>query len=498
MSPRKYKCLTIAEKKKLIEKVEEGEKKSDVAKEFKIPLSTLSTIIKHKEKINAVQTAGVRKRTTKGEFPRLEESLVIWLRQCRGQKVSISGNLLKEKAKEFASILSIKNFAASEGWLTNFKKRNGVVFKKVCGESGSVDDAVCLDWHDKLKTLIENYHARDIFNTDETGLFFKCLPDKTLTFKDEKCHGGKHSKERLTVLLAVNMDGSEKLKPLVIGKAMKPRCFKGVKSFPTDYRANKKAWMTTELFNNWLLTVNGDMKRQKRKILLFLDNCTVHNSPPTLSNVELYFFPPNTTSKLQPLDQGIIHNFKTFYRKEIVKLVLESLDKQLTANITVLTAILLIDKAWRAVTPLTILNCFKKSGFFKEDQENLPILMDDEEPAIEPLIDISDVSFLDFVQVDEDVAVSGTLTDGEILSATDTNEKSNDEDEDDTSEPLAEVSVKEARSSFDTLQTFCLQNESDEKAFQALFLLKKIIEKSEQQQYALKQTSITEFFRKIN
>ncbi|VVD01020.1 unnamed protein product [Leptidea sinapis] len=38
----------IAEKKKLIEKVKESEKKSDVAKEFKIPLSTLSTIIKHK------------------------------------------------------------------------------------------------------------------------------------------------------------------------------------------------------------------------------------------------------------------------------------------------------------------------------------------------------------------------------------------------------------------------------------------------------------------
>lgn len=215
MSPRKHKCLTIAENKKLIEKVEEGEKKSDVAKEFKIPLSTLSVIIKYKEKINSAQTAGVRNRTTKGEFPRLEESLVIWLRQCRGQKVSISGNLLKEKTKEFASTLSIKNFAASEGWLTNFKKRNGVAFKKVCGEIGSVDNAVCLDWHCKLKTLIENYDARDIFNTDETGLFFKCLPDKALTFKDEKCHGGKHCKERLTVLLAVNMDGSEKLKPLL-------------------------------------------------------------------------------------------------------------------------------------------------------------------------------------------------------------------------------------------------------------------------------------------
>lgn len=493
MGPTKYKCLTIAEKKKLIEKVEKGEKKSDVAKDFKIPFSTLSTIIKQKEKINAAQTAGVRKRTTKGEFPHLEESLIIWLRQCRGQKVSISGNLLKEKAKEFASTLSIKNFGASEGWLTNFKKRNGVVFKKVCGESGSVDDAVCLDWHGKLKTLIENYDARDIFNTDETGLFFKCLPDKTLTFKDEKCYGGKHSKERLTVLLAVNMDGSEKLKPLVIGKAMKPRCFKGIKSFPTDYRANKKAWMTTELFNNWLLTVNGDMKRQKRKILLFLDNCTVHNSPPTLSNVELYYFPPNTTSKLQPLDQGIIHNFKTFYRKEIVKLVLQSLDEQLTVNITVLTAILIIDKAWRAVTPLTILNCFRKSGF--RDQRNTPTFMDVGEPETDSLIDSGGVSLLEFVQVDDGVAVSGLLTDGEILSVTN---KINNEDEDDSSEPLPEVSIKEARSSLNALQSFCLQNESDEKVFQALFLLQKIIEQSEQQQCIIKQTSITDFFNTIN
>lgn len=70
------------------------------------------------------------------------------------------------------------------------------------------------------------------------------------------------------------------------------------------------------------------MKREKRKILLFLDNCTVHNSPPTLSNVEVYYFPPNTTSKLQPLDQGIIHNFKTLYRKEIVKIILKSIGRR--------------------------------------------------------------------------------------------------------------------------------------------------------------------------
>ncbi|GFV91032.1 uncharacterized protein TNCV_1249141 [Trichonephila clavipes] len=60
------------------------------------------------------------------------------MRQCRGQNIPMGGSLLKEKAKAFAKELGIE-FSASEGWLTNFKKRNGTVFKKMCGESSSVD-----------------------------------------------------------------------------------------------------------------------------------------------------------------------------------------------------------------------------------------------------------------------------------------------------------------------------------------------------------------------
>ncbi|GFV14931.1 uncharacterized protein TNCV_3642931 [Trichonephila clavipes] len=53
------------------------------------------------------------------------------------------------------------------------------------------------------------------------------------------------------------MDGSEKITPLVIGKSAKPRCFKGINSFPTKYRSNKKAWMTTELFNECCFKKSG-------------------------------------------------------------------------------------------------------------------------------------------------------------------------------------------------------------------------------------------------
>ncbi|GFT05660.1 tigger transposable element-derived protein 4 [Trichonephila clavipes] len=152
---KKYKCLTISEKKKVIETIEEGERKVDVAKAFKIALNSLPTILKNKEKIFSAFSSRVRKRVSKGNFPHLEQCLVSWMRQCRGQNIPICGSLLKEKARAFAKELGIE-FSASEGWLTNFKKRNGIVFKKMCGESSSVDINVCSKWQNSLSDLIKN------------------------------------------------------------------------------------------------------------------------------------------------------------------------------------------------------------------------------------------------------------------------------------------------------------------------------------------------------
>ena len=62
----------------------------------------------------------------------------------------------------------------------------------------------------------------------------------------------KKSKERITVAVCANMDGSDKMQLLVIGKFQNPRCFKNVKSLPVQYFANRKAWMVLEIFEGWL------------------------------------------------------------------------------------------------------------------------------------------------------------------------------------------------------------------------------------------------------
>ena len=56
-------------------------------------------------------------------------------------------------------------------------------------------------------------------------------------------------------------------------------------------------------------------KHNGQRVLLLLDNCLSHNLQGlTLSHVEVYFLPPNTTSKLQPMDAGVIMSFKRHYR----------------------------------------------------------------------------------------------------------------------------------------------------------------------------------------
>ena len=84
-----------------------------------------------------------------------------------------------------------------------------------------------------IEKFNKKYKPGDIFNADETALHYKLLPDKSLVLKGkENAHGGTRSKQWLTVLLAANMTGTEKLPLLLIGKSANPRCFKRVKTLP--------------------------------------------------------------------------------------------------------------------------------------------------------------------------------------------------------------------------------------------------------------------------
>jgi len=214
------------------------------------------------------------------------------------------------------------------------------------------------EWKEKIENRLKSYEPKDVYNYDETGLFYRALPSRILAVKGDRCIGGKLSKERLMVLVCGNMEGEfEKL--LVIGKAAKPRRFKNLKisSLPVGWKSSRKAWNSAALMEQWLRAFNAKMRTQKRKMILFLDNAICHPDI-KLSNVNLAWFPANTTSVAQPIDQGIIYCLKVHYQK-LLRTLLAAMNtcetvSEVTKSVTVLDAITYLSEGINKVQPETV------------------------------------------------------------------------------------------------------------------------------------------------
>jgi hypothetical protein len=131
-------------------------------------------------------------------------------------------------------------------------------------------------WPENVKPIVTQYALKDIFNTDETALFYNAQLKRIRKLKEQNCQEGNRYKERVTVLLCCNADGSKKLHPLIVGKFKKPHCLKWLKYYPCDYKSSKNVWVTGRLFRQWLVSFKRKMACQIRNVLLLMDHCVAH------------------------------------------------------------------------------------------------------------------------------------------------------------------------------------------------------------------------------
>ena len=150
--------------------------------------------------------------------------------------------------------------------------------KAICGSKESAAP------HDELETWKETvlvptlarYSPNDIYNGDETTLFYKSLPHRTYCFDGDKSAGSVKCKDRLTLLIITNMDGSDHRKLSVIGKSKTPRSLQKkykmqVKDMAVDWYASKNAWMTGEIHHQIMTKLNNEMRLSNRHILYVLN-----------------------------------------------------------------------------------------------------------------------------------------------------------------------------------------------------------------------------------
>ena len=217
-----------------------------------------------------------------------------------------------------------------------------------------------------------------------------------------------------------------------------------LRHLPVDYQANKNAWKTGEIWSEWLKKVDSRMRRQKRQIVMLCDNCAAHTSDVCMTNVKLVFLPPNTTSLIQPMDQGIIANFKRHYRSLVGRHLMTTIDEnsnvsapvtELCKKLTVLVSLHMQKEAWSRITVQTIVNCYRRASFIKETDES-EMGFSEAADAADSETDLpsgvsSDV-FARYVDIDTDLPVSVNNTDAEICAeiqaAADSGE-SDDEDD---------------------------------------------------------------------
>ena len=98
--------------------------------------------------------------------------------------------------------MGLDDFSASNGWLESFKKRHDVKASLLSGESADVNEDVVRSWSVRVIDICAGYEPKDVFNVDETGVFFRTLPDRSLVVKGDACKGGKLAKDRIITLMA--------------------------------------------------------------------------------------------------------------------------------------------------------------------------------------------------------------------------------------------------------------------------------------------------------
>ena len=252
------------------------------------------------------------------------------------------------------------------------------------------------------------------------------------------------------------MDGSDHRKLSVMGKSKTPHCLQKkykmqVKDMSVDWYASKNAWMTGEIHHQIMTKLNNEMRLSNRHILYVCDNASSHQVR-EYSHIKFLMLPPNATSIMQPLDQGIILSAKRRYKKKLAERYLTCIENNKDANsflkaLDIVQATNMIAASWRETSSTIIQNCFCKAGFKHHAVD--PASKIEEDPLPAPAPDVwnrvqrwlGDVHFDEFVASEPEAPTAQPMSDQDIVDLVCTENDPQDESDDESEEEIPPASA---------------------------------------------------------
>ena len=427
MMSRKRNDLTLAQQMKVIKMLEAVPRisQSIIAKHFMVSQSQISRIgtnrVEIRKEWESNNNPTQKRRRFVNKDTDIERALLRWYHFAVTHNMPISDDTLKGKSVHFAERFGIANFLPSIGWLQRWKEKNGIQLASEGLDMNAATSSVDEQMESLINTILSLYKPCDIYACQETGLYFKYLPETKSYIKSEVLSQKPSDTDRLTLLFATNFTGTDKQVPIVIGNQEKPSGFVNTK-VPLPYYYNRSCWMTSEVFGHWLTQWDQQLQKCSRKILLLLDESPAHPRNLQLQNIRLIFFSSKVATPRQPFSLGIIHNFKAIYRQHMMQRVVSLVgnyhnleDSTHTGMVSILDALYLIKASWDCISHETIMYCFNKAGLLSTQLSMQ--LIKDINLTVMPPVGMSDIDFQAFISVDDHIPCTGVPSDEDICQS---------------------------------------------------------------------------------
>ncbi|CUS21246.1 LAQU0S02e09362g1_1 [Lachancea quebecensis] len=319
-----------------------------------------------------------------------------WVSQSIWNGIPISPPIIQDTAQSVWHRIPAEhregNGSFSYKWITHFLSKMDVNVSSLDEEPPKPPKVWTFEERGTLKEFLCKIPARNLFTLDETFLAYN-LP---LDYAQYETNQVQRRIEVVTVMLCANLDGSEKMNPLVIGKYENYRSFRNhfssepsegasqlslgnkmAKKFSLTYYSNRKSWLTSNLFHDWLVWWDKRLVVDNRKIYIVLDDSCSHRIINLrLKNIKLIYTSAN--SRFLPFNWGVLDEFKTHYRVQQYEALTELQEKieKKTGQKKILTydqsllkmsnAFKLVKVAWDAIPPDTIKANWKSSGILPQ------------------------------------------------------------------------------------------------------------------------------------
>lgn len=324
-----------------------------------------------------------------------------WVSQSIWNGIPVTSPILQDTAQSVWYRIPAEqregNGCFSYKWITNFLAKMDVNISNMDEETPKPPKVWTFEERNTLKEYFRKVPPKDLFTLDETFLAYN-LP---LDYAQYEASQMQRRIEVATVMLCCNLDGSEKLKPLVVGKYNSYKSFRNyfpeepqdpvsqsllgekmARKFGISYHSNRKSWLTSNLFHDWLARWDKRLVADNRKIWIVLDDSCSHRIINLhLKNIELIYTSAN--SRFLPFNWGVLDEFKTRYRIQQYQALID-LQNQLErkthkkmlisfeqSQLTMSNAFKFIKKAWKSIPVETIRGNWKSAGILPTDMIQL-------------------------------------------------------------------------------------------------------------------------------